>query len=387
MSIIQRRRPGDVPVNRRSWQAQAKIAVGIVVLVVSLAVSSPPALAATSHAQPPPGMSPVNPAPSGYFEYSLKPGQSISGTVVLHDTADTSARYLVYVTGTNTSPTTGVAYGQHLFHQLGSARWVRLTSGVVAVKAHGRTADHFVVSVPNGTPPGDYVIGIAAQSPGHAISTGTTGKTVGVRLVTTTRTIIAVVVSTPGPNVDTFRFGAPSVTLQQHRRQVLIIPIADTGNRLTKPYLSGDLTRCSGGPPVLRIARQLDTFVPRTHIDYPWYLNNQVLPAGCYRATFALSVGGTRVATYDGTFRVGVPATKIVRPAPAGTQVVVRNVVPTWLIATVASLAALLALILVALWRSRRAKRRKPSTPIPFPSLRPRRSRPQHATRSRHSTS
>jgi len=342
---------------RRHLARAGAVVSAVLLCATALVVSAAPALAATSDAQPPPGMSPVNPAPSGYFEYSLKPGHSISGTVVLHDTADTPARYLVYVTGANTSPTTGVAYGQHLFRQLGSARWVRLTSGVVAVKAHGKTADHFVVSVPNGAPPGDYVIGIAAQSPGHAISTGTTGKTTGVRLVTTTRTIIAVVVSTPGPTVDAYRFGAPSVVLQQHLRQVLTIPIEDTGNRLTKPYLAGSLARCSGGSPVLRIARQLGTFVPHTHIDYPWALN-QVLPAGCYRARFALSVGGTRVSAYDGTFRVGVPATRIVRPVPAGTRVVVRSVVPAWLIATGASLAALLALLaltLVVLWRRRSA--------------------------------
>jgi hypothetical protein len=104
----------------------------------------------------------------------------------------------------------------------------------------------------------------------------------GVTLLATTRVIVAVVIHVPGPAAPAARFGLPSVGLQQHRRQVFTIPIDDAGNMLMKPYLAANLRPCAGGPVVLSLVRQLDTFVPHTSIDYPWYLNSLALPAGCY---------------------------------------------------------------------------------------------------------
>ncbi len=279
---------------------------------------------------------------------------------MVHDLTTTAARYLVYVTTATTSPTSGVAYGQPEAHPLGTAAWVQLSTGSVQLSAKGAVTVHFTVAVPGATAPGDYVAGLVAQTPTPTASAPASSTKRGLRLLTTTRVIVAVVVNVPGPTAPAARFGAPSVGLQQHRRQVLTVPISDTGNVLMKPYLSGDLRRCSGGPPVLRLARQLDTFVPRTSIDYPWYLNNQVLAAGCYRAALALDLGagGRQLASYSGTLQVGVAATKV-QPPLGQHQPVVHSGVPGWLVPGGGAAAALLLLIaMLLLVRSRKERRR-----------------------------
>lgn len=88
---------------------------------------------------------------------------------------------------------------------------------------------------------------------------------------------------------------------------MLSIPIDDSGALLMKPSLSGTLRQCKSGGATVVLDRQLDTFVPRTRIDYPWYLEGQVLPAGCYRITLRLQRwrGGPILAAYTGKLRVG----------------------------------------------------------------------------------
>ncbi|MHB1599471.1 MAG: hypothetical protein ACYCXY_11435 [Acidimicrobiales bacterium] len=329
-------------------------------LAIMFAMGLAPAWASSSPSAPAaPGLFPVHPGPNGYFEYTLSPGAATSGTVVVHDLTASAARYLVYVTGVTTSPTGGVAYGQPEAHLSGPAGWVQLPAGSVNVPAKGAVAVHFTVAVPGATPPGDYVAGLVAQTPTPVATAPASSTKRGVRLLTTTRVIVAVVVHVPGPAAPAARFGQPSVGLQQHRRQVLTIPLHDTGNVLMKPYLAGDLRNCSGGPPVLRLARQLDTFVPDTSIDYPWYLNNQVLPAGCYRATLTLDLGagGTRLASFSGTVPVGVAATKV-QPPPAPLRSAKHAGLPVWLVPAVAAAALLLLIAALLLLRARRERRR-----------------------------
>ena len=186
-----------------------------------------------------------------------------------------------------------------------------------------------------------------------------TSNKAGVSLVTTTRVIVAVVVDVPGPAAAAAHFGPPSIGLQQDVRQVITIPIYDTGNVLMKPYLAGNLRRCSGGPAVLSLAQQLDTFVPRTSVDYPWYLYNQILSAGCYRVTVSLDLdaGGTRLASYTGTLQVGAAATKVRRP-PVQRPLVPQPGLPAWLIPAAAGAALLLLIAVLLLVRGRSQRRR-----------------------------
>ena len=212
-------------------------------LATLLASSGLAAWASSSPSAPAaPGLFPVHPGPHGYFEYTLSPSAAVSGTVVVHDLTTAASRYLVYVAGATTSPTGGVAYGQPQANPHDTAAWVQLSATSVQVPAKSAVAVHFKVAVPAGTLPGDYVAALAAQTPTPVASAPASSTKRGLRLLTTTRVVVAVVIHVPGPEAPGARFGAPNVTLQQHRLQAINIPIDDTGNILVKPYLAGTLT-------------------------------------------------------------------------------------------------------------------------------------------------
>jgi hypothetical protein len=304
----------------------------------------------------------VHPGPNGYFQYTIAPGASTHGAVTVRNLASLPASYLVYVSDATTSPVSGVAYGQLETHPTGIPSWVKLSTGLVHLASKGASAVNFSVTVPKGTASGDYVVGLVAQTqtPTKTIKATTSTKT-SVSLLTTTRVIVAAVIRVPGSVKPAASFGQPSVGLQQHRRQVLTIPIHDTGNVLMKPYLAGDLRNCSGGQPVLRIARQLDTFVPHTSINYPWYLNSQVLPSGCYKANLTLTDGGATLSSFSGTLHVGVATTKVIKTTPAQHPTVITRTkagIPGWLIPAAAIGALLLLVVSFLLIRASKERRR-----------------------------
>jgi len=311
-----------------------------------------------------PGLSPVNPGPNGYFQYTIAPGASTSGAFTVSNLTTTPTSYLVYVSDATTSPVSGVAYGQLETHPAGVPSWVQLSTGLLHLASKGASTVHFSVTVPKGTASGDYVVGLVAQTqtPTKIVKATTSSKT-SATLITTTRVIVAAVVRVPGPIKPEASFGQPSIRIQQHRRQVLVIPIHDTGNVLMKPYLAGKLLSCSSGKTVLNLDRQLDTFVPHTSIDYPWYLNNQVIPAGCYRANLTLANSGTVLASFNGTIHVASATTKVVKATPTSTQhpTVVTRIktgIPGWLIPAASIAALILLLVIILLVKVSRDRRR-----------------------------
>ena len=348
----------SAPFHRMSLMIQTTLLCALLSATALVSMGTPAWGSSSPSAPAAPGIFPVHPGPHGYFEYTLAAGASATGSIVVHNLTASPVDYLLYITGATTSPAGGVAYGQAQAKPYGAAAWIQLSMATVHVLALGAVQVDFTLLVPGATVPGDYVAGLAAETPTATPTTVSNSAKGGVTLLATTRVIVAVVVHVPGPAAAAARFGPPSVGLQQHRRQVLTIPIDDTGNILMKPYLAGVLRSCAGGQVVLSLSRRLDTFVPHTSIDYPWYLNSQVLPAGCYRASLALDLGagGTRLASYTGTLQVGVAATDIQRPP--GQRNVSRPGVPTWLISVAAGAALLLLLAALLLLRARAERRR-----------------------------
>ena len=337
----------------------SSLACGALVGVVTLFTMAPEALAASPSSAAAPGLSPVHPGPDGYFAYTLAPGGMATATLVVHDLAGSPAHYLVYVSKATTSPVSGIAYGQPEGHPTGVGAWFHPALTTVHLLPKGAVAVRVQVTVPRGTRSGDYVAAVAAQNPNPAETAGPKAGGRSVRFLVTTRTIVAVVVHVPGPTAAAARFGRPSIGLQQLRRQVFTIPIHDTGDALMKPYLAGHLAPCSGARVVLRVARQLDTFVPHTAIDYPWYLNNQVLPAGCYRValTLRMSERAPLLASYYGRLQVGPAAAKTHR-ATGNPRLVVGSALPAWVLAAAAGAVLLFFLTGGWLFRARIERRR-----------------------------
>lgn len=329
----------------------------VAVLTAVLAWGSLPAWASSGTSQNAPGLLPEHPGPHGYFEYTLAPNSSTAGTVELDNLSPFPANYVVYPVTATTSPVSGVSYGQINPLHRGITAWIHISATYLTIPAGGNLQDHFTVTVPLGASPGQYVAGLAAQNTAAPTTSAPISSTQrGIRLLTTTRVIVAIVVRVPGPTAPAAGFGKVRITLQQHRRQVLTIPIKDTGNILMKPYLSGAVRACSGGSAILSLSRQLDTFVPHTAITYPWYLNNEVIPAGCYRATLALATGGATLATYSGIVTVGTNAVQVT--PPSSSQILHQISLPSWLIPAAAVTGLLLLVAALLLIRASKERRR-----------------------------
>lgn len=334
---------------RYALHAMALVGLLVVASTVWLFAAPPDASASAPADSAAPGLSAVQPGPDGYFEYTLAPGTSRSGSVQVENPTSAPATYDLYPADAGTSPDTGVAYGEAQSSTEGAAAWVTLQVSTLQLKPKARQTVHFVVTVPPGASPGQHVAAIGAQSPS---STGKPEPVAGggsVSLITSSRAMIAVVVDVPGPAANTLRLGHPSVGVEQnHTRQILSIPMANTGDLLTKPRLSGTIHPCATTSSTLvDVHRQLDTMVPHTAIDYPWYLKH-ALGIGCYTAHLRLAVGKKVLTRFNGNLTVGSQAT-VQNPShlPFGMS---------WQLAAADVVALLLSFtgLIVVIWRRRR---------------------------------
>jgi len=324
--------------------------LGLLTLSGAVALAQPlPAAASGSPGAAAPGLTPVQPGPDGYFEYRLAPGASARGSVVVSNATSSSATYDLYAADATTSPVTGVAYGEARTSTLGTASWLSLSTSTVRLGAGARATVTFSVRVPPGATPGQHVAAVSAQTPNTAQAPQRAASGSSVSLVTNSRVVVAVVVDVPGAAALGATIGRPAAMAQRDARQVISIPMANTGALLMKPRLSGTLRACGSGSAhaLITFRRQLDTFVPHTSIDYPWYAH-RALASGCYLAQLELSATGRVLARFDGDVTVD-PEAAVATPnrAPFGLS---------WLLAVVdaAALFFALAAFLYVLLRRRR---------------------------------
>jgi hypothetical protein len=184
---------------------------------------------------------------------------------------------------------------------------------------------HFKVTVPAGTGPGQWVGGISAQaapSAAKAVTGVVNGKQVGAGITVVTRSLVAIVVDVPGPAHIGLTIGNAQLITQNDAEQVINIPLNGApGQLLFKPSLQARLDSCKGTS-VLSFNRQLDTFVPRTSIEYPWYLKN-ILPAGCYQLATTVSNGNQVLDSRTSDFSIKAAQTVL----PKHNAVPVRTII------------------------------------------------------------
>lgn len=350
--------------------------LAVLALVIAL-LPAAPALAAGSVAGPAPGLSAVNPGRLGYFTLAAPPDAGRTIEVEVSNLTNSTQTYRVYPVGATTSPATGVSYDVRSTPALGVGSWLAPAQQLVTLRAHQVAAVPFVVRVPEAVLPGDHVGGIAAENvlqPTPSVISGSHGSRAA--LVETTRVVIAVVVRTPGPAVVAMQLGRPKLGVQDGVRQYLLFPMRDTGGLLFQPRLVAAVAPCGSSAPVLEINRQLDTFVPRTAIQYAYYPATN-LASGCYHARAQVYQGSRLLSAVAGAFRVSSaqasvhPATA--PPAPAGARASgPGNALELVFGGLVAILLIVILVLLFMLARRRRDERPPaPTVSLPVPAPRP----------------
>lgn len=278
------------------------------VLTITAAVTLAPLAAvgqtaATTGEPPTPQLAAVSPGPHGYFEYQASPGQTVGGSVRVVNPGPGPATFDVYPVDGMTSPATGVVYSARGQKLAAAGSWMKVSPGTVTLAPGASQVVHFSVTVPPSPFPGNHVAGVAAENPAGAASQQGSAGGAGVALKVNTRVVVAVVVTVPGLSGVAMALGRPAIGEQNGTSQFLSIPMDDTGELLFKPRLMAAVTSCTGAQEAT-IDRQLDTFVPRTSIDYRWSLAPKVLPSGCYRVRASVLNGTTTLSTVSDQVQV-----------------------------------------------------------------------------------
>lgn len=309
-----------------------------------------------------PGLRPGDHFPNGYFEYGAQPGQVIQATLIITDLGDGPGRFLVYACDGLTSPYSGIVYanrdqplvdGASGNGEYGAGSWISVPTAPISLAPGQQTTVQFTITVPKDAPAGDYVGAIAAENPEPTVDSS--GQ---FSLGVTQRTVEAVVVHIPNPtDTSTVHVGKPGITTENHKRQLLNIPLGYGADILGKPLLDFTVTDAQKQA-LVHFRGQLDTFVPHSAIVYIYPLDNVVLgPATyCFDGNFGLKDHEQHFSyCFEVTPAQGnVPLTGVTGGSGKHPQAVAIS--PAWrsLVFGGAGILALLALLAVLLLRRQR---------------------------------
>jgi hypothetical protein len=259
-------------------------------VAVACLVSVSTAIAGTG--QPSFALNPVHYDPSltatkSYFVAVARPGGVIRNSVRVANTGTQTGTAYLYAVDATTGRTSGAVYFDRRVARRDVGAWISISARSVTLAPKQSRVVDFVVRVPPNARPGDHLGGIVAENTRLTDSSGSGALQIRIRHLT----IAAVEVQVPGSaatRVDVTNVRAAG----QHGWQYLYLHLANTGSLTTKP--TGRLVLFdSHGAEIASRQLQLDTFLPRTVIDYPVLLPKQALPPGAYRATVKLTYGAS----------------------------------------------------------------------------------------------
>jgi hypothetical protein len=102
--------------------------------------------------------------PRDWFEYTLKPGQSLRDIVAISNLSKTDKLFAVYATDAYETPLdAGFALLLQKDKPKDAGKWIRLGIKTIRIPSHKLAAVPFALSVPSNASPGDHAAGIVVQ--------------------------------------------------------------------------------------------------------------------------------------------------------------------------------------------------------------------------------
>jgi uncharacterized membrane protein len=189
---------------------------------------------ATPAAAPPQfGIGTVGDFPKGYYIVTLQPGASTSLATAVVNVGDVPADLEVYPANAVNPANGGFAAADAATPPTGSTAWLSVTAEPFTLAGGSQRSIPFTITVPDGTPPGQYITALVAST---ADALPVPGNSTFRQVI---RSTVPVEINVPGPINPGFTLGSP----QFHwygASATLEIPIENTGNILVKP--AGTLT-------------------------------------------------------------------------------------------------------------------------------------------------
>jgi len=341
----------------------------LLAIVLAGLVLAPLAAAATKG--PVFGLRAVGNPKRGYFIYTLAPGATKHGAVIVSNTGTASGTVKLFPADATTGNTSGTVYltDQKPVH---AGAWTTLEKSELRLAPGAHKQVGFTVDVPKGADAGQWVGGIVAETT-HQVTGPKSKQKANVQIRIRDLTIVAVQVNVPGKPVISVKVGSVKTGGQRGFQQV-ITNMRNAGNVLVKPLGSIDILDAADKR--LRTLRfTMDTFLPQTAIAYPVLLK-KALPPGTYHAVVHLTVpgvAGAKGATVAADRQLAVSKEDVqqVFTSAAPTQSAPATAAGTtssskkhpWLLIGVV-VAIVLLLLAALLWWLRR---RRPSAPDTTP--------------------
>jgi hypothetical protein len=232
----------------------------LAVLAVALFSSTGPASAVDDGTV---GIRPAN--ESDFFHISLYPGAAIDAVAVVSNHTSAPVTLLDYPVDGQTTPQGGFALTSQTDPQKAIGAWVRLNADHVTIPANSDLKVPFRLTVPPGTPPGDYVGGVIIQSPPVQGKTTTVNGDTAVRLDVVQRQGVRIYLNVAGTAVKDLTHGEMSWE-QNGDTVAFTLPVHNAGNTVLHPAAELKLT----GWPVTDTTLKFDTpesLLPGSSLD------------------------------------------------------------------------------------------------------------------------
>jgi hypothetical protein len=233
---------------------------------------------------------PVGHAELGYYRFSAAPGQEVTGRVRVVNVGGVAGTVELAAVDATTGATTGAVYETIGDGSRDVGAWIALRSSRVTLAPGADAVVGFSVTVPAAARAGEHLGGLVARPVAGPVG-GARGKgerSFSVDVVD--QSILGVQVDLPGAARQILKVrgveagGNPGY-------QTLRIALSNPGEKMVKGSGTVIVSR-AGGEEVARQEFAIDTFLPRTRIDYPLVVRGDALLPADYRAEVLLRWDG-----------------------------------------------------------------------------------------------
>lgn len=257
-----------------------------------LLLLAPTALAAESKATF--ALNAVDAGREGYFVYHSAPGEVVHGEVEVVNAGTRAGVARLDVVDATTGATTGAVYEGLEETPADVGAWVSLSEHRLTLDAGESATVAFTLTVPGDARRGEHLGGIVAVpvEPTPAAAGG--GKKGSFRVNVVNQAILAIQVDLPGDARQ--KLAVRGVTAGGNPGyQTLDLALSNPGERIVRGTGNVEILQDDGS--VFSTQRfTIDTFLPRTRIEYPLVLRGDALVPGDYRARIALDWGEGRTS-------------------------------------------------------------------------------------------
>jgi hypothetical protein len=241
------------------------------------------------------------PAAASYFIFDSRPGANARGAIRVTNEGELSGAVKLYGVDAITGQTTGAVYRSRRQPRRDVGAWISMPNHELSLDPGESRVVSFEVRVPPGASDGQHLGGVVAENATLKTSSRKAGRG-SFRIDIRNLSILAVQVDLPGRESEKLRLTSVEPGTAEGF-QTLLIGMRNGGNQLVKG--SGSIVISGENGEQLKQSKfNVDTFVPRTAVAYPFPVPGQALAAGRYRAAVTVRYGHGHVARLTRWFTI-----------------------------------------------------------------------------------